>query len=310
MDGRGDPRDGFGGGRAKAPDDGRDDAPGGGRAEASDDDWRDERGGDRTEAPDCGRADGRDDWKQDALEDFRQWLDAFGEEPPEDGEPEPPNATCTTCSPNSPPSGRRSVSRTGSSPGRAGSWRRRRPCTRPPPLWRNTGKRIWPLSRPGCPGRPRTAACAPSWRCATPWCGAGRRRCGFAIGPGCSGARLGGSPGSSKATSWRSGASTGCSRVRRAARADRRTSLRFPYHARGGGPPGRGRGGRDGRRGTSGRLRPGRRGSAPCRRGGDPAPDAGVNRAVVRERRGGRRLYPRLMRRPPRNGLFHTSRPR
>ena len=73
MDGRGDPRDGFGGGRAKAPDDG----------------WRDERGGDRTEAPDGGRVDGRDDWKQDALEDFRQWLDAFGEEPPEDGEPEP-----------------------------------------------------------------------------------------------------------------------------------------------------------------------------------------------------------------------------
>lgn len=82
MDGRGDPRgDGLGGGRSEAPDDGRGDALGGGPAEAP--------GGDRMKAPGDDRVDGRDGWKQDVLEDFRQWLDAFEEAPPEDGEPEP-----------------------------------------------------------------------------------------------------------------------------------------------------------------------------------------------------------------------------
>ena len=114
MDGRGDPRgDGLGGDRgdaasgdrAEAPDGVRDDVPGGGRAEVSDGVRWDERDGDWTEAPGGGRGDafdgdwmeapdgarmdGRDDWKQDVLEDFRQWLDAFEEAPPEDGEPEP-----------------------------------------------------------------------------------------------------------------------------------------------------------------------------------------------------------------------------
>ena len=101
-DGRWDERDGD---RTMAPDGGRDDALGGGRMKTPDDGWRDERdgdwaeapddgrgdvlGGDRAETPDSGRVDGRDDWKQDVLEDFRRWLDAFEEEPPEDGEPEP-----------------------------------------------------------------------------------------------------------------------------------------------------------------------------------------------------------------------------
>ena len=101
-DGRWDERDGD---RTMAPDGGRGDALGGGRMKTPDDGWRDERdgdwaeapddgrgdvlGGDRAETPDSGQVDGRDDWKQDALEDFRQWLDAFEEESPEDGEPEP-----------------------------------------------------------------------------------------------------------------------------------------------------------------------------------------------------------------------------
>ena len=97
--------DGLGGGRSEVPDDirgderdgdwtetpdgGRGDALGGGPAEVPDDGWRDERDGDWTETPGGVRVDGRDGWKQDVLEDFRQWLDAFEEAPPEDGEPEP-----------------------------------------------------------------------------------------------------------------------------------------------------------------------------------------------------------------------------
>ena len=74
MDGRGDPRgDGLGGDRMGGRGDPRVDGLGGGRSET----------------PDGGRMDGRDGWKQDVLEDFRQWLDAFEEAPPEDGEPEP-----------------------------------------------------------------------------------------------------------------------------------------------------------------------------------------------------------------------------
>ena len=83
---RGDERDGD---WTETPDGGRGDALGGGPAEVPDDGWRDERDGDWTETPGGVRVDGRDGWKQDVLEDFRQWLDAFEEAPPEDGEPEP-----------------------------------------------------------------------------------------------------------------------------------------------------------------------------------------------------------------------------
>ena len=95
----------LGGGRAEVSDGVRGDERDGDRMKAPDDGWRDERDGDWTETPDGGRGDalgggpaevsggvrvdGHDDWKQDVLEDFRQWLDAFEEAPPEDGEPEP-----------------------------------------------------------------------------------------------------------------------------------------------------------------------------------------------------------------------------
>ena len=113
--------DALGGDRMKAPDDGwRDErdgdwtetpdggrggalgggpaeTPGGRRSDVFDGDWMeapdggrwDERDGGRAETPGGVRVDGRDGWKQDVLEDFRQWLDAFEEAPPEDGEPEP-----------------------------------------------------------------------------------------------------------------------------------------------------------------------------------------------------------------------------
>ena len=90
VDRRGDPRvEERDGDRADAPGNGLMEERDGDRMDASGDGRIGERDGARMDAPGTGRMDGRgDDWKQGVLEDFRQWLKALEEEPPEGGEPE------------------------------------------------------------------------------------------------------------------------------------------------------------------------------------------------------------------------------
>ena len=198
------------------------------------------------------------DWRQSALADFARWLDELGDDVPDAGRrPKRPQtrpqrtpdarnrpdaicAICTTCSPSSPRCVRRSACRTASSPGRAGSLRRRRPDTTTPRIGCGATKATWPHSSSGSPGRPRTGACGPSWRCGTPWREAGRRRSRCASGPpGCSGARREASRGSRKATRWRSGASTGCCPGSGYGVCKPWAAPSTPEHARDGDPPGR-----------------------------------------------------------------------
>ena len=70
------------------------------------------------------------DWKRQALEDFRRWLDAVGTSRRNPRNRTPPTATCAICSRSSLRCARRSACRTGNRPGRAGSCQPRRGALR------------------------------------------------------------------------------------------------------------------------------------------------------------------------------------
>ena len=176
------------------------------------------------------------DWKRQALEDSRRWLDAVGDEPPEPEEPDP--ADCDLRDLFAEFSAlRQEIRLQNREQARAG--RELSAAAR-----RSAATRRWPRSRSASPEPPRTAVWWRPWRCATPWCEGRTPRFACGIGGGCSHARAGDQTTRSAAVP-----------VRRPACGDRRTTLRRPGHARGGGAPRRPDRGRRGGRGAAERVR-------------------------------------------------------
>ena len=91
------------------------------------------------------------DWKQRALDDFGSGSTRRTRNPRSSRKRTRPTVTCAICSPSSPRYGRRFGCRTGSRPGRAGSWRQRRSATTRPPVRRRAATRRWPRSSGACP---------------------------------------------------------------------------------------------------------------------------------------------------------------
>ena len=142
------------------------------------------------------------DWKRQALEDFRRWLDAVGDEPPEPEEPDP--ADCDLRDLFAEFSAlRQEIRLQNREQARAGR-------ELSAAAQRSAATRRWPRSRSASPEPPRTAVWWRPWRCATLWCEGRTPRFACGIGGGCSHARRVVSAASSRVTSWRSDDSIGC----------------------------------------------------------------------------------------------------